>query len=219
MRIPQLSRVGPAQTRNLAKMTLVASLYFAISSPGKLELHCKKHTTRDMSVTVSRRSFLKVGLAGAITLASAGGLYRALNTRSPLGKFTLDGDAKAALAAIIAVMLKGTKSISTQSTETAILRVQGAIAGLPLVTQKEIQELFALLTLGPTRRFLAGIPDNWSEAKTEDVAAFLQNWRMHRISMLQIAYHALHDLFIGPWYADESTWASIGYPGPIKELG
>ena len=170
-------------------------------------------------MTVSRRSFLRVGLAGAITLAVAGGLYRALNTPSPLGKFTLDGDAKAALAAIIAVVLKGTIPASAQGTDAATDRVQGAIAGLPLVTQKEIQELFALLTLGPTRRFLAGIPDNWSEAKTDDVTAFLQNWRVHRISMLQSAYHALHDLIIGPWYADESTWVSIGYPGPIKELG
>jgi hypothetical protein len=172
-----------------------------------------------MSITVSRRSFMKVGLVSAIALAVAGGFYRTLNAPSPLGKFTLDGDAKAALAAIIAVVLKGTISSSAQSTEAATARVQGAIAGLPLVTQKEIHDLFALLTLGPTRRFLAGIPDNWSEAKTDDVTAFLQNWRVHRISMLRSAYHALHDLIIGPWYADESTWVSIGYPGPIKELG
>lgn len=171
-----------------------------------------------MATTVSRRSFLKVGLAGAITLAVAGGLYRATKTPSPLGKFTLDGDAKSALAAIVAVMLKGAVPDSAQGIESAVVRVQGAIAGLPLITQKEIQDLFALLTLGPTRRFLAGIPDNWSNAKPEDVAAFLQSWRVHRISMLQSAYHALHDLIIGPWYADESTWASIGYPGPIKEL-
>ncbi|HCN89444.1 MAG TPA: hypothetical protein DIT28_09725 [Oxalobacteraceae bacterium] len=171
-----------------------------------------------MSITPSRRSFLKVGLAGAVALALAGGLYRALRTPSPLDKFTLDGDAKSALAAIVAVVLKGALPVSRQDTEAAIVRVQGAIAGLPLITQKEIQDLFALLTLGPTRRFLAGIPDNWSNAKPDDIAAFLQNWRFHRISMLQSAYLALHDLIIGPWYADESTWTSIDYPGPIKEL-
>lgn len=171
-----------------------------------------------MSILVSRRSFLKVGLAGAVTLAVAGGLYRALKSPSPPGKFTLDGDAKSALAAIVAVVLKGTLPDSTQSTEAAIVRVQDAIAGLPLITQKEIQDLFALLALGPTRRFLAGIPDHWSNAKPDDVAAFLQSWRTHRMSMLQSAYHALHDLIVGPWYEDKSTWAAIGYPGPIKEL-
>ena len=72
--------------------------------------------------------------------------------------------------------------------------------------------------LAPARRLLVGIPDDWPDAKTADVAAFLQSWRVHRFTMLQTAYHALHDLVIGGWYADESTWASIGYPGPIKEL-
>jgi hypothetical protein len=28
----------------------------------------------------------------------------------------------------------------------------------------------------------------------------------------------MHDLIIGAWYADPSTWEAIGYPGPIKEL-
>ena len=60
--------------------------------------------------------------------------------------------------------------------------------------------------------------DAWSKAKREDVAAFLQSWRVHRLMMLQSAYHALHDLILGGWYADESTWAGIGYPGPNKEL-
>jgi hypothetical protein len=36
--------------------------------------------------------------------------------------------------------------------------------------------------------------------------------------MLQSAYHALHDLIFGGWYADSASWAAIGYPGPLKEL-
>ncbi|HJW55425.1 MAG TPA: hypothetical protein VJ577_09155 [Burkholderiaceae bacterium] len=108
--------------------------------------------------------------------------------------------------------------MSTQAMDAQVMRVQAAIAGLPLHAQKEIQDLFSLLVLAPTRRFLAGIPDNWAEAKPDDIAAFLQSWRMHRLGMLQSAYHALHDLIIGSWYADVSTWDSIGYPGPIKQL-
>ena len=50
------------------------------------------------------------------------------------------------------------------------------------------------------------------------MSAFLQEWRFHRIDMLQTAYHALHDLIIGSWYADPVTWQAIGYPGPLKEL-
>jgi hypothetical protein len=113
-------------------------------------------------------------------------------------------------------MLEG--ALPADASDKAIDHTLQAIAGLPLATQKEIQDLFGLLTLGPTRRFLAGVPDDWASAKREDVNAFLQSWRMHRFMMLQSAYHALHDLIVGGWYGDEATWASIGYPGPIKTL-
>ena len=167
---------------------------------------------------VSRRSFLKVGLFGAITLAAAGGLYRALKSPTPLNRFALDGEARLALTAIVGAMLHGAIPATSAATEQAIAHTLEGIAGLPLATQKEIQDLIGLLTLGPARRFLAGVPDDWAAAKREDVIAFLQSWRLHRFMMLQSAYHALHDLIIGGWYADESTWAAINYPGPIKEL-
>lgn len=171
-----------------------------------------------MKTSLSRRSFLKAGVVGTLALALAGGLYRAAKQDETPDKFALDDAAKAALGAIIPAILKGAVAPASPAVQVAIARVQGAIAGLPLRTQKEIQDLFALLTLGPTRRFLAGMPDDWPDARQEDVTAFLQNWRLHRIGMLQSAYHALHDLITGPWYADESNWGAIGYPGPIKEL-
>lgn len=130
----------------------------------------------------------------------------------------MDDSIHAALAAIIPVILGNVTRPGTPEVQAEIERTQATIHGLPLGTQKEIQDLFALLTLGPVRRFLAGIPDDWAQAKQEDVAAFLQSWRLHRIGMLQTAYHALHDLITGSWYADESSWQAIGYPGPIKEL-
>lgn len=170
-----------------------------------------------MVTKISRRTFLKTGLIGALALAAAGGLYRATRNPVALEKFVLDGEARSALAAIVGAMLNGAMSApSAQVIGAEIDRVQGAIAGLPLITQNEIQDLFGLLTLTPTRRFLAGLPDQWSAAKPADVTAFLQSWRTHRIGMLQSAYHALHDLIIGPWYADPASWDAIGYPGPPK---
>jgi hypothetical protein len=171
-----------------------------------------------MAITSSRRTFLKVGLAGTIVLATAGGVYRATTGRAPLGKFALDNEGRAALGAIASVVLLRTIPPGTQGVDMAVARTLTAIAGLPLATQKEIQDLFGLLTLAPTRRLLAGIPVRWSQASQEDVTAFLESWRMHRFAMLQSAYHALHDLILGGWYADESTWAAIGYPGPMKVL-
>lgn len=172
-----------------------------------------------MTPIVSRRSFLRAGLIGTLSLAAAGGLYRATKHANAPGKFVLDDRAGAVLSAVVPVVLKDAIDSSSSAIEAAVARVQDAIAGLPLSTQREIQDLFGLLTLGPARRFLAGLPDDWPQAKQEDVAAFLNGWRLHRFAMLQSAYHALHDLITGSWYADESTWASIGYPGPIKALG
>jgi len=165
----------------------------------------------------SRRSFLKVGLIGTLMLATAGGIYRLSQPTAAPARFTLDDKARSALSAIAPVMI-GKVDASPTDRDHAVSLVLDAIAGLPLNAQKEIQDLFALLTLGPTRRFLAGVPDDWQDARAEDVTAFLQGWRQSRIGLLQSAYHALHDLILGPWYADASTWESIGYPGPLKEL-
>lgn len=171
-----------------------------------------------MTPIISRRSFLRTGLIGTLALATAGGLYRTARPADAAGKFLFDDQARAVLNAIIPVMLKDVTDSSFSAATSAIYRVQKAIAGLPLTTQREIQDLFGLLTLAPSRRFLVGLPDDWPQAKQEDVAAFLNRWRLHRFGMLQSAYHALHDLITGSWYADESTWASIGYPGPIRQL-
>ncbi|HYD79282.1 MAG TPA: hypothetical protein VEC06_05695 [Paucimonas sp.] len=171
-----------------------------------------------MAATLSRRSFLKVGLFGALALAATGGIYRLARGPVSPAPYILDDEARTALRAIASALLHGALPASAQAVDTHLARVQTAIAGLPLNTQKEIQDLFGLLVLGPTRRFLVGLPEDWAHARQEDVVAFLQSWRTHRLGLLQSAYHALHDLAIGPWYADESNWAAIGYPGPIKEL-
>jgi hypothetical protein len=171
-----------------------------------------------MAFIISRRSFLRAGLIGTLALATAGGVYRATRHADAPIRFIFDDKARSVLNAIVPVMLKDAIEPSQSTVTTAVARVQQAVAGLPQTTQREIQDLFGLLTLGPSRRFLVGLPDDWPQAKQDDVAAFLDSWRLHRFALLQSAYHALHDLITGAWYADESTWASIGYPGPIRQL-
>lgn len=171
-------------------------------------------------MATNRRTFLKVGVLGALVLAAGGGIYR---MRAPSGaRFVLDGEARAAIDAMVPAMLAGALPAEAAARSAAVAatteRVHHAILGLPLGAQKELHDLFGLLALGPARRFLAGVPEAWSRATPEQVGAFLQNWRFHRLGMLQSAYHALHDLIIGSWYADDSSWAAIGYPGPMKEL-
>ena len=165
---------------------------------------------------VTRRGFLKVGLLGTVVLVGAGGAYRLLSPAPSPAPFVLDTKARTALAAIVPVMLQS--AIEPAAVGDAVGRVEMAIKRLPLVTQQEIRDLFALLTLAPTRRIVVGLADDWPHAAQSDIAAFLQRWRRSRFTLLQIAYHALHDLITGAWYADESTWPAIGYPGPLKAL-
>jgi hypothetical protein len=166
-------------------------------------------------MAISRRAFLTSGALAAIALAGGGAVYRF--SHRPAG-FILDGEARAALAGIVPAMLAGALPDDAAAIPAAVDRVHQAILGLPLATQKEIQDLFGLLALAPARRFLAGVPDGWSDANPAQVSAFLQRWRLHRWALLQVAYHALHDLVLGAWYADPSSWAAIGYPGPLREL-
>ena len=169
-----------------------------------------------------RRTFLKVGALAALTLAAGGGIYRYTHPAGPLRRFVLDGEARAALDAIIPAMLAGALPAAAPARGAAMPaateRVHQAILGLPLNAQKEVQDLFGLLALAPARRALTGVAGSWSQATDAQVGVFLQEWRFHSFAMLQTAYHALHDLIIGAWYADPSSWSAIGYPGPIKEL-
>jgi len=170
---------------------------------------------------MQRRSFLKLGLMAAAGVAAGGGLYRVLHSATP-GRFTLDGEAHAVLAAIAPAMLGGalaaTEPQRSMDIAGLVRGVQLAIAGLPLAQQKEVQDLFGLLALAPARRLLAGIKGGWGEATAAQVAVFLQDWRLHRFATLQTAYLALHDLMLGAWYGDAGHWAAIGYPGPLPEL-
>ncbi|THC40730.1 twin-arginine translocation signal domain-containing protein [Massilia sp. Mn16-1_5] len=168
-----------------------------------------------------RRSFLKAGALGALVLAAGGGIYRAVHTPRPQ-RFVLDGEARAALGAIVPAMLAG--ALPTEAAErkaaidNTIAGVHTAISNLPLPVQKEVQDLFGLLALAPARRLLTGVSNGWEQADPREVSAFLQDWRLHRFSLLRTAYGALHDLSLGAWYAQPASWAAIGYPGPMKEL-
>lgn len=176
---------------------------------------------KDAEMETSRRSFLKAGALAGLVLAAGGGLYRAVHTPAPRA-CVLDGEARAALEAIVPALLAGALPADPAerrgALDAAVAGIHAAIASLPLAVQQEVQDLFGLLALAPARRLLTGIEGGWAGATDAEVAAFLHAWRLHRFALLRTAYGTLHDLALGAWYAQPASWHAIGYPGPMKEL-
>jgi hypothetical protein len=168
---------------------------------------------------MNRRKFFRVSAAGAIALGVGVFAYRcsAPTTPDPDRRAFLDESGRMALRAIVPVMLgpvfSDAKNARMREVEATIDRVDAAIRGLSASAQREVNELFMLLNFSLARRVLVGIVD-WSRAPEADVSAFLQSWRIHRLQLLQVAYHALHDLVAGSHYSDPSTWARVGFTLP-----
>lgn len=170
------------------------------------------------SLRVSRRTLLKIGVAGAAALLLARWLHAATSAANEAPAVpSLDADERAILAAITPAMLAGALPAGAESSialREALAGVEQAIAGLPPAARKELADLFSLLAFAPTRCLVAGVWKPWPEATRESIAAFLVRWRESRFSLLRSGYAALHQIILGAWYAIPRAWGPIGYPGP-----
>ncbi len=96
-----------------------------------------------------------------------------------------------------------------------LTRTDALIGALPHHAQNELSQLLALLASGAGRRTLAGLATPWTDATVADIQQALQGMRTSSLALRQQAYHALHDITGGAYFADSSTWPMLGYPGPI----
>ena len=120
---------------------------------------------------MNRRTFLKVGVAGACVLALARSIDREVFAQqNPPGSLDLKKLANkdaACIAALAPAVLKGALPDDPVARQVAINEVveafDRAVAGLSPALQKEVEELLSLLTFSVTRRFIAG-RDRISEA-------------------------------------------------------
>lgn len=177
---------------------------------------------------LSRRQFIKAGIAGTAALVLARAAYgpfesdpqwpgvtgRAYQVLSPAGC--------GLIAAIAAVLLDGALPQAKASREQAIaVVVQGvdkSIAALQPVVQAELQQLFSLLNFPVSRRLLAGVAQPWLQAQPAEIAAFLENWRDSRFALLRSGFHGLHQLILAAWYGSEEAWQAIGFSLPAQVL-
>lgn len=161
-----------------------------------------------------RRTLLTVGLAGGAVLAVAGGTLALLAPARRDGKLT--EASRAIFAALGPAVLASVWSPQADALQDYLVRVQGAVDGLPPALQSELDELLSIAASPPGRRLLVGLSVPWAEASADELRAALAGMRDSSVALRQQAYHALRDLTNAAWFGGPATWASIGYPGPMK---
>jgi len=95
-------------------------------------------------------------------------------------------------------------------------RIDPLIGSLPTHAQRELAQLLSLVNTVPGRRLLVGLQTPWQDASIEQIQAALQSMRTSPSLLRQQAYHALHDITGAAYFSDRSTWAVLGYPGPLQ---
>lgn len=167
---------------------------------------------------MNRRQFVKAGLLGGAMLAAGGAWVAWRDVRDADASLPARDRVAEILGAIAPVLLAGALPADTLQRGSALAGVTSGvkevIAAFPPAVRSEVNDLFRLLDIRIARRLLTGIPDGWRDADPADIKAFLDRWRWSRIALLQSGYFALHDLVLGAWYASESSWDKLGYPGP-----
>ena len=165
---------------------------------------------------MQRRTLLTLGIVAGALLAVAGGTVALLSPGRRDGKLTTLGRAMfAAVArAVLGPLLPQDPQAQAQVLQAHLDRVQVTIAGMPPAMQSELDELVTIVASAPGRIALVGLNTGWQTATEPQVTAALQGMRESSLALRQQAFHALRDITNASYFADPTTWAAIGYPGP-----
>ena len=169
---------------------------------------------------IRRRTWLQLGAGSAVLLAAAGAGV-VLTTPPGFAQGSLSAGAGEACKGIARAVLEGRlpadEAARDRALDAHLQRLEAVIGAFPAAVQAEISELLTLLSTTAGRIGLAGVLRPWPSASVEDIQASLASMRRSSLSLKLQSYHALRDLTHAAWYADESRWTELGYPGP-REL-
>lgn len=167
---------------------------------------------------MQRRQLLKVGIAGAVVLAVAGG--GAALWRPGLDGSRLSAAGKGLLSVLATALLRGTlpdePAARAKALQDLMTQIDGAVALLAPATRGELSQLLGLMTAAPGRRWFVRLDTSWQDAGVDAVDAALQGMRRDPSALRQQAYHALRELVHAAWFSRPAAWAAIGYPGPSE---
>ncbi|HET9976086.1 MAG TPA: hypothetical protein VFQ20_01505 [Burkholderiaceae bacterium] len=172
---------------------------------------------------MQRRTLLGMGIAGSAVLAVAGGGAWLLRASRAWRDGRLLPDGQRVLRAVARGVLDGSlpdgvraPGAQAAALDAHLVRMQASLAALSPAAQREVDELLTLLATAPGRVALATLAPAWEDASVHDIQQALQSMRFSSIALRRQAYQALRDLTHVAFFADPSTWARLGYPGPLR---
>lgn len=170
-----------------------------------------------MSTPLQRRQLLKLGLGASVMLATAGltATLSGCSSEQPREGFEVLRDSDIPMIQAVLPALVGPHPALNDSTlQAAIAQLDKSLSWTSLAVQKEVLDLFGLLSMAVTRGPLTGIWGAWEKASEADLIGFLERWSSSRLEMLQQGHKALSQLLLMAWYATPASWEAAGYPGP-----
>ncbi|UTW06181.1 twin-arginine translocation pathway signal protein [Pseudomonas benzenivorans] len=168
---------------------------------------------------LSRRSLLKVGLAGSMLLAGAGltaTLGGCSRSTPPNGFAVLRAADLPFLRALIPVLLEGAVKPAQmpQAVDGTLESLDYSLAHLSPEMRGLTLQLFDVLALPITRGPLTGVWGGWQGASTAQLRTFLERWQNSSFDLLRMGHASLLQLVLMAWYSRAESWSQCGYPGP-----
>lgn len=176
------------------------------------------------ATALSRRHFLKTGAMGGMLLAtgSAAALLTGCTQAQPSAGFVYLRDAELkVLRAVIPSVLAGTLPDGKDrpaAIDKTLLSLDQLLANSSIAVGDQIHQLFALLSMAPTRIAMAGVWSDWPDASPADIEAFLLRWRDSRLELLRGAYLGLCKIINVAWYLLPESYAAVGYSAPVRTI-
>ncbi|MES2512249.1 MAG: hypothetical protein V4625_20155 [Pseudomonadota bacterium] len=166
---------------------------------------------------MQRRTLLKLGLTASAVLLVAGGAATLVQPGMRQGVLSASGRLvfSAVSSAVLDKTLPDEPAARQAALDGLLGRIDVLVSALPSHAQDELSQLLSLLATTPGRLALAGLSPSWPEASVAEIQSALQGMRLSSLALRQQAYAALHDITAGAYFSEPSSWALLGYPGPI----
>lgn len=163
---------------------------------------------------MNRRVFLKYGIVGGVLLGTSGiGLltWPTKRTYQPRRKLAVFTPREFAVLAAV-----GARTVGAPEKDPVEIAhgVDTALSYQPKDAQREMRQLVMLFENALTGLILDGHLGPFTSLSPEAQDKVLGAWRDSSVPVRRTGYTALRKLTQAAHYAQPSTWAQVGYPGP-----